>query len=495
MNIPGSKGDQTEGSDIGIGRKTSWRPLLLELFVAFSLFVAYFFMVKNFFAYGNPMSANVFMSGSEQLYRLDQPIMGQHWNGRLSGLMLSGALMDFSLNEKGANEAQIDRLSNVFGLYHSCWLLLLFVVIIFALRNSLFVNLGIFAGLMYDFSPVSGPSFFPWDLPAMFFFTVAALLFERRYMWTMVVVILSGSFFRETILVCALLPLFAGKWKWPKRLLTFAGIMMVYFLVKKILLDGLHLSVPIMGDSTSLTGQMSPFSVIGSFIDNLKVLCLPTFNSVIFANAGTTVAVLILCWQKRFIPYMAIIAAYLAGLVFLPVKPPGITEVRVFMQILPLSFMLLGTWCMDYAKAGDTGSAPPKDAPPWAVRDTFPLLLPLALAIVAITTIIASMQYYIIYEDLQPANRAQSQLGKYVYQSGKPFDLEAISEWLQNGYADSEIKLGIISQRDHRDADAISQYERVLAVDTNSVYALNNLATLLATDSNPDLRDGNRACD
>src|SRR5580704_16704688 len=106
------------GSNSGLFPRTSWRPLLLELFVAFSLFVAYFFMVKNFFAFGNPMSANVFMSGSEQLYRLDQPIMGQHWNGRLSGLMLSGALMDYSWKENGADAAQIERLANVFGLYN-----------------------------------------------------------------------------------------------------------------------------------------------------------------------------------------------------------------------------------------------------------------------------------------------------------------------------------------------------------------------------------------
>jgi hypothetical protein len=481
-----------DGNNSSVAR-TRWRPLLFELFVAFSLFVAYFFMVKNFFAYGNPMSSNVFMAGSEKLYRLDQPIMGQHWNGRLSGLLLSGALMDFSLNEKGANEAQIDRLSNVFGLYHSCWLLLLFVVIIFALRNSLFVNLGIFAGLMYDFSPVAGPNFFPWDLPAMFFFTVAALLFERRYLWTMAVVVLAGSFFRETVLVCALLTFFAGEWKWPKRLLTFTGIVVVYFLVKKILLGGLHLEVPIMGDNASVTQQINPFSIIGSFIDNLKVLFLPTFNSVIFANAGTAVAVFILCWQKRFLPYMAIIAAYLAGLVLLPVKPPGITEVRVFMQILPLSFMLLGTWCMDYIKGEATALASSETASPWAVRETFPLLLPLTIAVVAITTIIAALQYYIIYEDLQPENRAQSPLGKYVYESEKPVSLEAVSQWFQNGYVDSELKLAIISQQNHHDAEAINEYQQVLDVDTNSVYAMNNLATLLATDSDARLRDGNRA--
>jgi hypothetical protein len=52
--------------------------LFFELFVALSLCVAYFFLVRNYFAYGNPMSSNVFTAGSEKLYRLNQPTMGEH---------------------------------------------------------------------------------------------------------------------------------------------------------------------------------------------------------------------------------------------------------------------------------------------------------------------------------------------------------------------------------------------------------------------------------
>ncbi len=495
MNLSDSKGEQTQSSVMGMGDKTRWRPLLFELFVAFALFVTYFYMVRSYFNYGNPMSANVFMAGSEKLYRLDQPLMGEHWNGRLSGLMLTGALMDFSLNENGAKEAQADRLANIFGLYHSCWLLLLFICIIFALRYSLLVNLGIFAGLMYDFSPITGPNFYPWDFPSMVFFTLAALFFERRRLWLMAVAICVGSFFKETVMVCALLFLFAGEWKWKKRILFFVGTGLVYVLGKKILMRGLHLEIPMlaMGDAPGVLQVINPVSIISNFIENLKVVFQPTLNSVIFANAGAVVAVLVLCWQRRFLPYMVVILAYLAGLVFLPLKPAGITEVRVFMQILPLSFILLSTWCMEYARDGGNSPTPQDKTSPWPVRETFPLLMPLMIAVAVISTSLAAMQYYVIYEDLQPANQAQSPLGKYVYQAGKPVSLEAVSLWFQNGYADTQLKLALISQRDHRDADAINQYERVLSVDTNSAYALNNLATLLATGSDARLRDGNRA--
>jgi hypothetical protein len=494
MKLSDSDGSDASALNISVPSR-AWRPLLFELFVAFSLFVTYFYMVRNYFDYGNPMSANVFMAGSEKLYQLNNPTMGEHWNGRLSGLLLTGALMDFSLNENGAQEAQADRLTNIFGLYHACWLLLLFVCIIFALRYSLLVNLGIFAGLMYDFSPITGPNFYPWDFPAMFFFTLAVLFFGRRRMWPMAVAICVGSFFKETVLVCALLTFFAGQWTWKKRVLFFAGMVAVYFFGKRILMSGLHLEIPMlaMGDSPSLFQVLNPVSLASNFIENLKVLFSPTLNSVIFVNAGSVLAALVLCWQKRFLPYMVVILAYLAGLVFLPLKPAGITEVRVFMQILPLSFILLSTWCVEYAKTGKTAPSPSDNASPWAVREMFPLLLPLTIAVVVVSTSVVALQYYIIYEDLQPANQARSPLGKYVYQSGKPVSLEAVTQWYQNGYSDSELKLAIISQRDRRDADAIGQYQRVLDVDTNSIFALNNLATLLATDSDARLRDGDRA--
>ncbi|MGA3267020.1 MAG: hypothetical protein ABSE16_09380 [Verrucomicrobiota bacterium] len=468
----------------------------MELFVVLSLCVAYFFLVRNYFAYGSPMNGNLFMAGSEKLYRLDQPIMGVHWNGRLSGLLMSGALMDFSLSEHNPSQAQMDRLMNVFGLYHAAWLLLLFLAINFALRNSLFINLGIFAGLMYTFSPASGPFFFPWDMPATLFFTLAVLFFERRQIWAMVAVTCAGSFFMETVLVCALLVLFATHWKWSRRLFVFAAIITFYAVGGKLLLDGLQLQTAALGLSEAINpgGSFSPSLLIRGLAANLKVLFSVTPNHVIFANGGTLVAVLVLGWRKRFLPYMLVILVFLGGvaLLGLPV-PPGIAEVRVFTLVLPLSLIILSELWLGRPKPEAPGAEAVVPASAWAFRNSFPLLFPLALVAIVLSTGIAAWQYGDLVAAIR--QRAQSEPGQYVFTTGseRPANLEAVSQWFQDGYADAELRLALNAQRNRLDATAINHYRHVLLVDTNSVFALNNLALLLATSADPHLRNGHEA--
>ena len=472
------------------------RLLFVELFVVLSLCVAYFFLVRNYYTGGDPMNNYVFVAGSEKCYELDKPIMGAHWNGRLAGLLLSGALIDFSLTEHGVTNEQIERLKNAFGLYHTFWLLLLFLAVIFALRHSLFINLGIFAGLMYNFSPLSGPYFYPWDMPAMLFFTLAILCFERRQMFLMAAATCAGCFFKETVLVCALLALFASHWKWGKRVLTFAGIVAVYVLGKKFLLSQLHLNVAALslGDAANLRGWLGPRILMENFAGNLGVLFSPALNSVIFANAGTLVAVLVLGWRRRFVPYMTVILAFLAGLVLLPLKPPGITEVRVFMQILPLSLILLSECWFEIARSATTGESFAGPAPAWAVRGTFPVLIPMTIVLMGLCASVAAWQYFIVFEDLQPDRQAQSQLGKYVLKpAGDVSDLAIENQLLRGEYIEDEMDLATLSIADRHPVEAINHYHRVLELDANSAPALNNLAWWLATASDPGLRNGKEA--
>src|SRR5208282_6022315 len=228
---------------------------------------------------------------------------------------------------------------------------LLFLTVIFALRHSLFINLGIFAGLMYNFSPASGLYFYPWDLPATLFFTLAVLFFERRQMWLMAAAACAGCFFKETVLVCALLALFAGHWRWGKRVLMFGGIVAVYVLGKKILLSQLDLPVAAfsMDNATNLAGLFRP----GLLVENFKALFSPTFNHAIFANAGTLAAVLVLGWRRRFLPYMALIVVFLAG----QFMYGALNEFRIFMQILPLSLILLSERWEEYVGPGATSQS------------------------------------------------------------------------------------------------------------------------------------------
>src|SRR5579862_8804455 len=69
-----------------------------ELFVALAMSVAFFYLVKPCFSSGDAMNRYTFTSGSKHLFRLDQQLMGTLWNARLGGLLLSGALTDYSLN-------------------------------------------------------------------------------------------------------------------------------------------------------------------------------------------------------------------------------------------------------------------------------------------------------------------------------------------------------------------------------------------------------------
>jgi hypothetical protein len=466
---------------------SSLSPLLFELFVALSLCVAYFFLVRNYFAYGDPMSSNVFTAGSEKLYRMDQPIIGDVWKGRLSGLLLSGALIDFSLKEHNATEVQMGWLMNVFGLYHAFWLLLLFLAVIFALRHSLLINLGIFAGLIYNFSPAAGPFFYSWDIPATLFFTLAVLFFERRQMWSMAAATCAGCFFKETVLVCALLTLFASHWKWNKRMLMFFGIIIVYVLGKKFLLSQLDLRVAAfsMDNASNFVELLRPTILIY----NLKVLFSQTINHVIFANAGTLAAVLVLGWRKRFLPYMTLIIVFLAGQFMYGM----FNEFRIFMEVLPLSLILLSERWREYTGSSAVGGLSAGPVPAWAVRNTFPALLPMTVVLIVLSTGAAAWRYHVIFEDLQ--HPAPSGLGQYVFEwwSAKAANLETLSQWYQNGYVGAELKLAVITQANHQYADAINHYQRVLELNTNSVTALNNLALLLATASDPRLRNGNEA--
>jgi len=438
-------------------RKTFWPMLFLELLLALSLSVAYYFLVRNF-AMGVPNNTTnlmVFSSCSTGHFHLGQ--LGDVWKGRLSGLLLSGSLFDFLV--KDTNGFKIDQYSSIFGLYQSAWLFLLFLVVICALRHSLFVNLGIFAGLMYNFSPASGLYFYPWDMPSTLFFTLAVLFFERRQMALMAAAICVGCFFKETVLACAVLALFAGHWKWWKRVLLFAALVAVYAVGKKFLLSQLHFKVAAlsMQNATSLAGLVRPTILL----ENLKALISPTLNHAVFANAGTVAAVLVLGWHRRFLPYMAVILVFLGG----QFMYGGFTEFRIFMQMLPLSLILLSEWWHDRTGSGMATRLPIKPAPAWAMRGTFPILIPMAIVLMGLSIVIPAWRYQTLCESLKPDYQervvatlktkaekgdaqAQLQLAKRCLKGeGVPVNLTESFKWFrkaaEQGQAEAEYQLGV----------------------------------------------------
>jgi Flp pilus assembly protein TadD len=68
---------------------------------------------------------------------------------------------------------------------------------------------------------------------------------------------------------------------------------------------------------------------------------------------------------------------------------------------------------------------------------------------------------------------------------------QAIS--LNPDYSEAQLNLAMLLGSTGHDSDAITHYRKVIELDTNMVLALNNLAWLLATDPNPQLRNGKEA--
>jgi hypothetical protein len=462
MSAQDSIENRTVPDGFGFSGRKELQVFIFELFVALAMAVAFFFLVKPCFISGDAINRYTFTSASKHLYRLDQQLMGALWNNRLGGLLLTGALTDYSLDKDGADADQgLEAMSDAFAAYHTFWLLLLFVAVILTFKDSLLINLAIFAGLMYDFSPISGPYFYPWDLPVMFFATMAALLFERKRYWLMVAVICVGCLFKETSLVCALLVLFAVDWRKEKRIAVFIGIVAAYFIGERLLLNGLVLpaTMPRGVNALSFYGLSRELALLNP-TDNLKELFAPRLNSVFFVNAGTLVAVLALCWRRRYLPYMTVILGYVAVMFFLAV-PPGVREVRDFMQILPLSVILLSDWRMRVFEPGEPADPVPPGGARWATRGSVSLLPPMILALIVASVGVIAWRYYETAENASAYNQ-------------------------QLGLARAAMKNGDLT-------DAVSHEEQALALNADSVEALNNVAWLRATAPDARLRNGDEA--
>jgi tetratricopeptide (TPR) repeat protein len=91
---------------------------------------------------------------------------------------------------------------------------------------------------------------------------------------------------------------------------------------------------------------------------------------------------------------------------------------------------------------------------------------------------------------------AQTKLGQSLMHANQPDAAAAAFQTaisLQPTNSDAYLCLGMISQGTGFDSDAIGQYRNALKADPNSILALNNLAWIMATDSDPALRNGSEA--
>jgi len=345
-----------------LGRCLSKSPMLIgiESFVAISLVVYYFFLMfpqaqaprQND---GNEWNAYLFTFLSDHPYSPHKDLYSEidAWKARLPGPLISGWVYDSGLKiwakVTGGNVVRprqmifgnyrFDVPTVLFSFYHSIWLLLLFLILVLHRKDALLIMVGTFSGLMYNFIMPSGQWFFPWDLPAMFFFTWAWLVYDKRSFFGLFVVVWLGSLFKETILCCALLVLLGEHWQLKKRIAGFLAIVTVSLLTRKLFMSMYGVNTMIFAGNEAENIHDFFSKAWSCFVySNLKDLFSLDLDHVLFINAGTLFIMMMIPWRnRRDVVLKILVIAFIIGQCFFG----DFTEFRIWYEVLPLGWMLI----------------------------------------------------------------------------------------------------------------------------------------------------------
>jgi len=301
---------------------------LVTLFVAISLCVTWF-LWTYYEANGNSndtLTPFVFSADSHIHNRYDQ--LPSVWRARIGGNWMAGRLCDAF--------AQGDTLTdpvyqNIFGFYNAAWLFLTFALIIGLADNALLVIALVFAGMCYSLTPPDAVAIFPWDMPSMFFWTLCFLLWQRgKYLW-MLVAIVAGTAFKETVAVTAFLFFFTSI-SWRKRWMFFGAAAVGCLLLK------LDITTAVLGHPVIFTADSSGHSSGKVFQDAVT----PHLNHFVWVNAGTFILALFLPIHSALDKgTKLVLAVFLVGLILACILAGTAFEFRQFLDVLPISVFYL----------------------------------------------------------------------------------------------------------------------------------------------------------
>jgi hypothetical protein len=222
-----------------------------------------------------------------------------------------------------------------FGLWQASWLFLTLLAVWYFCRNPLLVIMGTFAGLMYNLTIPSGSWFYPWDGPAMFFFTLAVLLYDVKRILPLVAAVLVGALFKETVLCCALLILFGEHWKLKNRIAWFTATVIASIAGRQLLMVayGVHVFALPFNESTNVASFIT--KEVNQISTNISLLF--HLNSLVFANAGVLVLMFCMGWKTRRDKLFKLLAgAFVLG----QFQWGTFNEFRDFFEVLPLGWIM-----------------------------------------------------------------------------------------------------------------------------------------------------------
>jgi hypothetical protein len=274
------------------------------------------------------------------------------WGARILSLEAGSYFVRKSLDYNS-----FDAIASSIGLYVALWLGLSFLAYLVTLREAaLLPILGTFAGVCFGYTLGIGDRIYPWDMPALFFYTLfVCLLVRRRLVW-IIPILPVAVLFKETAILLALALLFDKSFDRRRRWAMFA------------IAFGLAVETRILAQnavgSVDIHWRLPLANLQALFLLKFPAMHSNQFglgfvNHPMFINAGLLVAFIIARSDGEHMPALRLIFwIYVAAMLLLGV----IIEYRIWFELIPISLYPFYAHQIQSAKAVDNAGGTPEPA-------------------------------------------------------------------------------------------------------------------------------------
>ncbi|MEM7391185.1 MAG: hypothetical protein AAF492_02465 [Verrucomicrobiota bacterium] len=216
------------------------------------------------------------------------------------------------------------------------WFFLTLLLFALFFRNSLFFIFGTFGCTSLAYTTQN--MFYPYDVPALFFFSLLLLCLVRKWIWLLPLVLAVGTGIKETMLVCTPICLFLARpLKW--RVLFF-GACVGLCLAVRVAID-VYAQRPVFWMESAGSIDVEQQVTQAKWLTNLGYL-VSAFgdNALIFVNGGITWLALALPARMNTLArgFKLVMVLFIAGLFLFA----GILEYRIWFELIP--FGLYNVW-------------------------------------------------------------------------------------------------------------------------------------------------------
>lgn len=214
------------------------------------------------------------------------------------------------------------------GIWTVFWLFLINLLFIILRKNfSLFYMFGIFTTLSFVYIPDIYARVYPWDMPALFFYSLFIFILAKGKLKWLILILPLATGFKETVIILSLIFLVWDEVSLKERIIYTALTLILCIIVKSFL------GVITKNDTIFFTMDVN-FDTIKNALTNVLSIFNGNFYNLIFINAGTTLAFLILPSKDKYILCLKVIALIFIASNFIY---GNIQEYRIFIEIIPFA--------------------------------------------------------------------------------------------------------------------------------------------------------------